>query len=109
MAKETVYRLQEIERSIDQEFLTKMKSDELTGDTQPAEAENNNFDNLDQSSKTQQDQKNEFFDKLIKKFQESNTNSMATVMERLSQTTRQFKKLTQGYTGQSYNERESFL
>lgn len=31
MAKETVYRLQEIERSIDQEFLTKMKSDELVG------------------------------------------------------------------------------
>lgn len=34
---------------------------------------------------------------------------MATVMERLSQTTNQFKKVANGYTGQSYNERETFL
>jgi hypothetical protein len=87
MAKETVFRLQEIEKSIDQEFLTKMKSEELCGDDKEM-----TLNILDESQKSTK--KSEFFENLLTKFQESNTDSIATVMERLSQTTSQFKKLT---------------
>jgi hypothetical protein len=45
----------------------------------------------------------------VTKFQESNTDSVATVMERLSQTTEQFRRLTKGYTGHSFKVRETFL
>jgi hypothetical protein len=61
MAKETVFRLQEIEKSIDQEFITKMKSEELCGDDKQ-----NTPSILNESLKS--NQKSEFFENLLIKF-----------------------------------------
>lgn len=89
MARETVYRLQEIEMSIDKEFLTKLKSEELCG----VEEKDPEFNLLKTSQRkitiaeAKENKRKEFFENLINKFEESNTDSMHTVVERLTQTT----------------------
>lgn len=61
--------------------------------------------------KTLDQQKKQFFNKMIRQLDEDKIrqDSMQSIFTRLGQASSQFRRLTDGYTGQSFSQRETFL
>ena len=68
-------------------------------------------ESLQQRRRTLDQQKKQFFRKMIRQFDEDKIrqDSMQGIFTRLGQASAQFRRLTDGYTGQSFSQRETFL